>query len=261
MYHPLNNLRRKIVTIAHKSKEGHIGSSLSILDVLWVLYDKYYQEKLLAGNNIIILSKGHASLGLYAILNEKGLISDEDLISFCEYTSILGGHPDKNKIEHVYASTGSLGHGFPIAVGAAMAKKIKKESGNVYVIIGDGESNEGTIWESALLAQEHHLDNLVCIVDYNHSNDRSLRLGDLVAKFSSFGWSTASINGHSHNEIKNTLESLGRGERYSTRSRPIAIIANTINGNGIKRMENQHEWHHKSPNDEEYKEIIQELVT
>ena len=257
MYRPLNNLREKIVTIAHKAKEGHIGSSLSILDILWVLYDKYYG----LDDNVIVLSKGHAALGLYVVLNEKGLINDRDLNSFCEYASILGGHPDKNKIEHVYASTGSLGHGFPIALGVAMAKKIKKEKGKVYVIIGDGESNEGTIWESALLAREHNLDNLVCIVDHNHSNDRSLKLGDVVAKFSSFGWSAVGINGHSHNEIKNTLEALDREPPRGARRRPTAIIANTVKGNGIKRMENQHEWHHKFPNDEEYNEIIEEIAT
>lgn len=244
----LNFLRKKIVTMAKKSREGHIGSCLSILDILWILYQDFYEK-----NNIIILSKGHASLGLYTVLNEKKLISDENLGSFCQYSSALGGHPDKNKIKQAYASTGSLGHGFPIGVGAAIAKKIKNERGRVFVIIGDGESNEGTIWESALLAKQHRLDNLTCIVDYNHSNDRSVKLGNIVEKFSSFGWNSWEINGHNHCEIKDSLER----SNFSLS----AIIANTVKGNGIKRMENQHEWHHKSPSDKEYEEIMKELST
>ena len=251
MAKPLDNLRKKILTVAYKTKEGHIGSSLSILDILWILYNDYYNPNELE-DNVIILSKGHASLGLYAILHEKGFISNDDLYSFCEYNSILGGHPDKNKIKDVYASTGSLGHGFPIAVGVALAKKIKKEAGTVFAIVGDGESNEGTIWESALLAREHNLNNLVCIVDYNHSNDRSIKLESIVEKFNSFGWASSEVDGHNHELIRATLKD-------KSESRPRAIIANTIKGNGITRMENQHEWHHKSPNENQYDEIMKEL--
>jgi transketolase len=242
----LNFLIKKIITATKETKEGHIGSSLSILDILWVLYENFHQK-----DNVIILSKGHACLALYVVLNEKKLISDSDLNSFSQYDGKLGGHPDKNKIKHVYASTGSLGHGLPIAIGAAIAKKIKNEEGRVFAIIGDGESNEGTIWESLLLAKQHNLDNLTCIVDHNRSNDRSIKFENVLDKFSSFGWDCLEINGHNQDEIKHSLELSGGS--------PYAIIANTIKGKGIKRMENQHEWHHKAPNEREYKEIMEEL--
>lgn len=234
-------LIRRIVDISYAAKEGHIASSLSILNILNVLYHGFITH-----SNYLILSKGHASLGLYAIL-EKFKLLEEPLENFCKFNSKLGGHPT-NKIKNVRASTGSLGHGLPIAVGIAMAEKIKKSNENVYVIIGDGETNEGTIWESALLASNHKLDNLVCFIDYNHSNDRALKLDNLKNKFESFNWEVLEINGHNNFEIETTLNSIS--------SKPKLIIANTIKGYGIPLMENNPEWHHKSPNEEEYQSII-----
>jgi transketolase len=237
-------LIKRIVDISYKSKEGHIGSSLSILNILYTLYGKILKE-----SDHFILSKGHASLGLYTILEHFNKL-DGNLDSFCEFDSNLGGHPS-NKIKNVTASTGSLGHGLPMGVGIALGEKIKKNDNKIYVIIGDGESNEGTIWESALLASNHKLDNLYCIMDYNRSNDRALKLDDLIAKFNSFGWYTIEINGHVNNEIEKAL---------STKSdKPVFILANTIKGNGIKIMENNPEWHHKSPTSENYNEIIKSI--
>ena len=233
----------KILTLANKKKEGHIGSSLSILDILLVLYKDYINK-----NNKFVLSKGHASLGLFVVLKYFGLL-ESDLNTFCDFNSEFGGHPC-NKVKHVETSTGSLGHGLPIAVGMALGNKIQKLEGTVYVLIGDGESNEGSIWEAAMLAAQHKLNNLVCIMDYNRSGDRAIRIDSVYEKFKAFGWYCVEIDGHDEEQIKTAL---------SITNKPLFILANTVKGKGIKVMENNPEWHHKSPNDEELKLFIEEL--
>ena len=162
----------------------------------------------------------------------------------------MGGHPS-NKIKNIEASTGSLGHGLPIAVGIAMGEKLKNNQNKVFVVIGDGESNEGTIWESALLASQHKLNNLYCIMDYNRSNDRAIKMDNVIDKFKSFNWECYEIDGHKEEEIFNVLT------KESTN--PIFILANTIKGKGCKIMENNPEWHHKSPSEEEYLKIMNDL--
>lgn len=252
----INFLKRKILLAASNSSEGHIPSAFSILDILFVLYNKILNVN---PQNItddkrdrFILSKGHASLGLYAILADRGFFSMEELKKFGSYDAMLGGHPDCNKVPGVEASTGSLGHGFPIGVGVALALKIKKNESRVVVLVGDGECNEGTIWEAALLATHYKLNNIMCIVDYNHSNDRALKLGDIAAKFNSFGWITNVVNGHDHEMLSNVL-------RQRDNDKPIAIIAETIKGKGLKEMENNPAWHHKSPNKDELEAMLLEL--
>ena len=239
-----NKLIEKIVKMSFDSGEGHIPSSLSILDILIVLY-----QNIIDDNNKLILSKGHASLSLYVVLDHFNLLG-EDLQTFCKFGSNIGGHPS-NKLQNVVCSTGSLGHGFPMAVGLALSKKIKSEPGKVYCIIGDGECNEGTVWESALLASNLKLDNLVCIIDYNRSNDRSLKLDSLLDKFKSFNWNCLEIDGHNQNEIRQSFK--------VTTNEPLCIIANTIKGKGISIMESNHEWHHKTPTVEQYHQILKEL--
>ncbi len=238
----MNNLIKKIIELSHSSKEGHIPSSLSILDILYVFYNKFPQEKL-------ILSKGHAALGLYVVLEHFGLL-ETDINTFCKFNSMLGGHPT-DKIKNVIASTGSLGHGLPIGIGITLGYKIQNLNQKVVVIIGDGECNEGTIWESALLASQHNLNNLCCIVDYNHSSDRALSLGDIQNKFSSFGWQVLDIDGHNQVQIEQSINFIS--------SKPVLILANTIKGKGISFMENNPEWHHKFPNEEELIKIISSL--
>ncbi len=253
----LKELRSSIISMASKSGEGHIPSALSILDILWVLYDRVLHID--AGNpkaenrDRFILSKGHASLGLYAILARKGFVPTDELEQFGKYHGLLGGHPDRNKVPGVEASTGSLGHGFPISVGIALGLRIKKIDSRVFVLIGDGEANEGAVWESALLASHHHLSNLCCIVDYNHSTDRALSVGDLVAKFKAFGWECISVNGHNHEELHAALTQVHE-------TTPLAVIAETIKGFGCKMMENNPEWHHKSPRKEELSSILEQLI-
>jgi len=252
----LNKLKKQIIYAAYSASEGHIPSALSILDLVWVLYDKvmlidpkFPNNK---NNDRFFLSKGHASLALYVVLANRGFFTFDEVETFCKYNSKFGGHPDCNKIPGIEASTGSLGHGFPMAVGAALGSRIQQVNNRIFCLIGDGECNEGTIWESALLAAHHQLSNLCCIVDFNHSTDRALRLGDLAAKFKSFEWEVITISGHDHAAINQTLSSFPK-------EKPMLIIAETIKGYGVKRMENEPAWHHRSPNAEEVKSIIEEL--
>lgn len=252
----IKNLRSNILKAAANSGEGHIPSALSILDILYVLYDDFITNSSFTSTNNVgnrfILSKGHASLALYAVLNHHGKIPDEEFYSFAKFESSLGGHPDRNKIPCVESSTGSLGHGLPQAIGLAMALRIKESPGHVYVLIGDGESNEGTIWESALLAPHHKLENLTCIVDNNLSSARALDLGRLSEKFTAFGWKTIEIDGHDHDAIRDAL-------KFREIGRPIAVIANTVKGYGIVSMESNPEWHHRSPNSFELEFLLGEM--
>jgi transketolase len=244
-YDDRKHIVEKIVSLAHSSKEGHIPSSLSVVDIIYGVYREYITKNT---NHKFVLSKGHASLGLYVVLDHFGLLNT-DLNSFCKFDSLLGGHPTLN-IPSVEASTGSLGHGMPIAVGMAMAKKIRGTGGTVFVLIGDGEANEGTVWESALLASHHGLDNLVCLLDHNHSTDRAVGIGDTTSKFSAFGWQTQEIDGHDITAIRSISTTTGK---------PTFVLCNTVKGKGIPMMENNPEWHHKSPNKEQVESIIREL--
>lgn len=252
----LKQIREKIVLISTKAKEGHIPSALSILDLLWCLYDSVLKLRPFDENrDVFIMSKGHASIGLYSVLAHKGLIDNDALAGFASFNSILGGHPDRNKVPFVEASTGSLGHGMPIAVGVALSKKISHLSGSAYVLVGDGECNEGSIWESSLLAAEHQLNNLCCIVDHNHTTDRALSIDSVADKFSAFGWEAIEIDGHDHQQI------LAAFSHFTSRnsSKPFCIVANTIKGYGIKTMENNPEWHHKTPNEQELALLLGEI--
>ena len=251
----IKKLRRQILLATVAASEGHIASAFSILDILWTLYNNvlqvYPHSPRHEDRDRFVLSKGHGSLALYAVLAEKNFFPAAELDRFATFESRLGGHPDCNKVPGVEASTGSLGHGLPMAVGRAMALKIKKSARQVYCLIGDGEANEGTIWEAALLAHHHRLDNLCCIIDFNHSTDRALDLGDLASKFASFGFCTSIIDGHDHSAI---LQSLKKES-----SSPRAIIAKTIKGCGSKLMENNPAWHHRTPDAGELSIILDQI--
>jgi transketolase len=253
----MRDLRLTILNMGHASGEGHIPSAFSILDILVVLYDRVlkFDPKNPADpkRDRFVLSKGHGALGLYAILADKGFFAKKHLNSFGQYSSILGGHPDSLKVPGVEVSTGSLGHGFPVAVGMALGLKITKNKARVYVLIGDGESNEGTVWESALLASHHHLDNVVCIVDHNHSTDRAVSIGDIASKFKAFDWIVTTVNGHDQKEVYRALTMPHPGK-------PLAVIAETIKGFGSTMLANNPAWHHKSPKKEEYEALLKELA-
>ena len=255
----LAKMRREILEIGFSAKEGHIPSALSILEIIYTIYGSSILKKhFLSSKNIndkFILSKGHASLGLYAVLSELRLIKKKDFISFCKFNSICGGHPDKTKNVNFEVSTGSLGHGLPVAVGLALS--YKKKYGNmapkVFCLIGDGEANEGTTWESLLVARSRSLNNLICIIDFNKSNERALPLRDLKILLKGFSLNIKEISGHSIKEIHSSLTNLSD-------VLPNIIIANTIKGKGIKVMENNHAWHHKTPSREELDKMLSEII-
>ncbi|MFZ4776056.1 MAG: transketolase [Terrimicrobiaceae bacterium] len=252
----IQSLKRQIVLATVAAGEGHIASAFSILDILWVLYGVLRidpADPRNEGRDRFILSKGHGSLALYAVLAKKGFFPIAQLEHFGEFNSPLGGHPDCNKVPGVEASTGSLGHGFPMAVGMALGLRIKKSSMRIYCLIGDGEANEGSVWEAAMLANHHKLGNLTCILDYNHSGDRALCLGDLRQKFTAFGWESCEIDGHDHHQILMALNVTG-GEA------PRMIIANTIKGKGCQEMENNPAWHHKAPSPVELSTLLAQLT-
>ena len=242
----------RIAELSVKGKEGHVPSALSILDIIWVIYNKIININLLKRRSrkrdFFILSKGHGCLAQYVVLEKKGIISKKDLNTFCKYKSNFGGHPDSNKIEGIECSTGSLGHGFPFAAGVAYGNKLLNIKSKVITLVGDGECNEGSIWETAMIASHHKLNNLICIVDKNKSSDRALKIDDLKSKFKSFGWLAVNIDGHSQKEIFKALNIKSR--------KPLAIIANTVKGKGINFMENNPEWHHKNLNQDLFNQII-----
>lgn len=254
----LNDLRKQIIRMAYLSKEGHIPSALSILEIVWVLYDQILNISPEYPANLhrdrFVLSKGHGCLALYTVLAQKGFPFVKDSLgSFAKYGSILGGHPDRIKVAGIEASTGSLGHGVAISVGIAMSlKMLKLEKPKVYCIVGDGELNEGSVWESVLLASQYNLGNLCWIIDYNHSTDRALEITALASKFLSFGWFVAGVDGHSLLDLKQAL-------KFQNVDCPRVIIANTIKGKGVSFMENNPEWHHKIPNQDEYQKAMFEL--
>ena len=259
------NARKNILKMVHAAKSGHPGGSLSGVDILTVLYQKslniprnWEKSEDYANRDRFILSKGHASPLLYAILAEFGLIDEADLLSFRKLGSKLQGHPAREHVLGVEASTGSLGQGLSIACGIAMGLKLDNNSANVVVYLGDGELQEGSCWEGFMQASHRKLNNLIAIIDRNNlqidgCTEDVMALGDLKSKLSSFGWDTIEINGHDYNEIFNAVEI---GKKCD---KPFAIIANTIKGKGVSFMENQAGWHGKAPNDEQLEQALKEL--
>lgn len=250
----LRDLRIKILKAAANSGEGHIPSSLSILDIMYCIYillpkvsDIDFRK-----DDFFVLSKGHAALALYAILEEAGFIDSNWETTFCNFTSNFGGHPDMKKIAGVEASTGSLGHGLPITIGKILAKRILGVKCRAICLIGDGELNEGTIWESLMLAAHHKMEELTIIIDSNGSGDRAVKLDSLESKLKAFNFNVTSINGHAHIDI---ISSLLRKQE----NKPHAIIAQTIKGYGILEMENNPAWHHAAPNISELEKFIKGL--
>ena len=260
------NVRRNILKMIHSAKSGHPGGSLSGVDILTVLYKKSltipknWKKSLdFATRDRFILSKGHASPLLYAILAEHGLIEEKDLLTFRKIGSKLQGHPSKDYVDGVEASTGSLGQGLSLACGVAMALKMDKNPANVVVYTGDGELQEGSCWEAFMQAAHRNLSNLIAIIDRNNlqidgCTEDVMSLGDLSEKIKSFGWDVLEIDGHNYQEIYSAVEIAKKSEK------PFAIIAKTVKGKGVSFMENQAGWHGKAPNDEQLAQALQELA-
>ncbi len=252
-------LRKSIVDMVVRSGEGHIPSSFSIVDLVATLYkrvlriDKDNPDS--PERDYFVLSKGHGSAALFAVLHDEGLLSSDDLHSYSSRGGILGGHADATKVPFVEASTGSLGHGLPIATGIALGLKIKNQANKVIAIIGDGESQEGTTWESALVAVNRGLENLCVIVDWNQSGMQLNPIDDLPAKWAAFGWDTKVIHGHSPQELIDALSDFTSEKSKS----PTAIMAKTIKGCGVSFIEGHGPWHHKIPTKTELQSIYKEL--
>ncbi|MEB3826899.1 transketolase [Phormidium sp. CCY1219] len=243
-------LRKLIVDALVGGGRGHLGSSMSMVEILRTLYDSFlnYRPTDPSWNDRdrLILSKGHGCLALYAVLADKGFFPQEELITFCQPTSRLGGHPEKGKLPGIEASTGALGHGLPMGVGMALAAKIRKQSHRVVVITGDGEINEGSIWESAMSAAKHELSNLTVFVDYNKLQSYGptrevLDLEPLSDKWRSFGFAVEEIDGHNVQALEQLMQRLPLNHQ-----KPTAIICHTIKGKGFPFAEGQAKWHHKS---------------
>ncbi len=243
-------LRKLIVRGLEGGGRGHIGSSMSLVEIMRVLFDSYLRfrpsDATWPDRDRLVLSKGHGCLALYAILADKGFFDPEELDSFCKFNARLGGHPELGKVPGVEASTGALGHGLPMAVGMALAAKIKKQSHRIVVIMGDGEINEGTVWEAAMSASKHQLTNLIAMVDYNKlqsygATKEVLDLEPLADKWRAFGFEVVEVDGHDMSALENLVARLPLNAQ-----KPTAVICHTIKGKGIPFAEGKAEWHHKS---------------
>lgn len=256
-------IRKDIIEEVYSANSGHPGGALSIADIITALY---FNEMNIDPKNPkdenrdrLILSKGHASAALYAALAEKGYFPKEDLKTFRNINSYLQGHPDMKNIPGVDMSTGSLGQGLSAANGMAMMFKLDKNPARVYCICGDGEIEEGQIWEAAMSSSKYKLDNLCLIIDNNNLQidgtiEEVMSSYPIDDKFKSFGFNVITINGHDFSQILQAFE-----EAKNCKDKPTAIIAKTIKGKGITFMENQVGWHGKAPSQQEYEQAIKEL--
>ena len=254
--------RMGIIEGIHAAKAGHPGGSLSCTDILTYLYFK--QMKIDPTNpkwdkrDRFVLSKGHAAPALYAVLAQRGFFDEKELLNLRQIGSILQGHPDLKKIPGVDMSTGSLGQGISAAVGMALSAKHFGDDYNVYAILGDGELEEGQVWEAAMFAGNHKLDNLIIFVDNNNLQiDGSVEEVNsphpIDKKFEAFGFETITIDGHDFDEIEAALV------KAQTLNKPVAIIAKTVKGKGVSYMENAVNWHGAAPNDELFEQAMAEL--
>ncbi|MGA2462876.1 MAG: transketolase [Thermodesulfobacteriota bacterium] len=257
-------VRRQIVEMVFNAKKGHIGGALSCTDILVSLfyggilqYDARNPDW--PERDRFIMSKGHSGIALYAILANLGFFSLSELATFCKNGSMLGGHPDRN-IPGVEADTGSLGQGLGIGAGLSLCAKLDCRKYKTVVLLGDGECYEGSVWEAAMFAGHHQLDNLVAVIDRNQQcvtdfTENCLRLEPFAEKWGAFGWDIRSIDGHSFEELLDIFSHI----RTRSSGKPLAVIANTTKGKGISFMEKQLNWHHGVPTQQELEIARKEL--
>ena len=258
-----NNLRISIIEEVYNARCGHPGGSLSIADILTYLYfvemNVDPKDPAKADRDRFVLSKGHTAPALYAALAERGFFPKEDLVTLRKTSSYLQGHPDMKGVPGVDMSTGSLGQGISVACGMALSAKISGDSYRVYTVVGDGESEEGQVWEAAMFASHYKLDNLVAIIDLN-----GLQIDGSIyevmnptphdEKFRAFGWNVITIDAHNFDEIESALK-----QARETKGKPTAIIAKSTKGKGVSYMENACEWHGQAPKEDLYKVAIADL--
>ena len=258
-------VRRHALDMTSRGGTAHIGSIFSMADIIAVLYADVLRydpaDPKMKDRDRVVLSKGHAGAGIYAVLAESGFFPIAELETHCQNGSRLSGHVSHKGVPGVEVSTGSLGQGLPMAMGMALAAKINHEQHSVFAIIGDGECDEGAVWESALIAAQYRLDNFVVTIDFNKiqsitSVDKTLKLEPLDQKWASFGWHVIRIDGHDHDALhaayREALAARGGGK-------PIAIVADTVKGKGVSFMENDVLWHYRTARGEEYDAALKEL--
>jgi len=243
-------LRRLVVRALEGGGRGHVGSSLSLIEIMRVLYDDILRyrptDPAWPMRDRCILSKGHGCLAQYVLLADRGFFPLDTLDGFCRHHSILGGHPEAAKVPGVEASTGALGHGLSIGMGRALGLRMRGQQARVFVITGDGEINEGSVWEAALSCTKHRLSNLVVMIDYNKVQSAGataeiLNLEPLAPKWRSFGFATTEVDGHDVAALRQVLHHVPLEDE-----RPTAVICHTVKGKGIAFAENDAAWHHKS---------------
>ena len=256
-------IRKDIIKMLHNAESGHPGGSLSCIDILTVLYKNFMKHDLKRPDwderDRFIMSKGHGVPALYGILAEEGYISKDELMTLRMLDSRLQGHPDKSRFSLMEASTGSLGQGLSIGIGMAMSKKFTGKEFHTYVLAGDGECQEGQVWEAIIYAGYKKIKDLTLIVDENRyqlddATKNILSLEPMAEKLEAFGWDTVTINGHNLEEIQKALE-----EAKQPRQKPFAIVAQTIKGAGVSFMENNNSFHGVAPNDEQCEKALAEL--
>ena len=257
------NIRINIIKEVSSAQSGHPGGSLGAADILTVLYfDIMDFTKENAGSqdrDRFVLSKGHASPLLYAVLAEKGVIPEEELLTFRHLHTRLQGHPDLNELDGIDMSTGSLGQGISAAVGMAIANKLDQNSHRIYALLGDGECEEGQVWEAAMAAAHYKLDNLCAIVDDNGlqidgPTEKVIGPEPFDKKFEAFGWHVINVNGHDYQQLEDAFH-----EAETVKGQPTCIVAKTIKGKGVSFMENQVGWHGKAPNAEQTEIALKDL--
>ena len=258
-----NDIRIDIVKSVHAAGSGHPGGSLSAADIMTALYFEVMnvdpENPEMEERDKFILSKGHANPALYAALAERGFFPKEELMTLRKPGSILQGHPNMHYVPGVEMSTGSLGQGLSVAVGMALANKMDNNPGRIYTLHGDGEIQEGMIWEAAMAAVHYKLDNITAIVDWNGlqidgKNDDVMKVAPIADKFAGFGWNTFECDGHDIEDIVISLK-----QAQNVKDRPTVIIAKTVKGKGVSFMENEAGWHGKAPNDEQFETAMKEL--
>jgi transketolase len=254
-----NKLRKHVLRMVYEKKSGHIGGSFSLAELISFLYSNFNLISNEKDSPKLILSKGHTVPIIYAVLYELGCISEDDLSLFREIDSPLQGHPDKLRLKYLHATTGSLGQGLSIAIGHALGLKLKKSSNPVFCILGDGEIQEGQIWEGFMLAPKFKLNNLITFIDYNGSQSdslvsKTLDLEPLKEKITSFNWNVVSISGNNLDEIERSV----MDNLHNLQKKPTCVLLNTKKGKGVSFMQSP-EWHAKVPNEEEYQKALEEL--
>ncbi len=253
-------IRRSVLKLVHYSQASHVGSSLSICDILYVLYfrilnvDPKDPEK--SDRDKFILSKAHASVALYSVLAMKGFFPKEDLENYYINDGLLPGHLDRTRTPGIEISAGSLGHGLSIGVGMAQANRLDENPGRVFVLMGDGECNEGSVWEAAMMGSALKLENITAIIDFNalqgfYKTAELIDAESMAARWKAFGGEVIEVDGHDCDGVEEALKKPQNGPR--------AVIAHTIKGKGVSYMENKLEWHYRSPSDEQYEQALKEL--